>query len=429
MSSAKRPKAGRAAPAKAANRPAAPSGPALVPTGSTPPLGGSASPMQIPGMENFLPFTRSFVDEDTIAGVAEVLRSGWITSGKQVKAFEAKLSEHCGGRPVRAFNSGTCTLEIGLRIAGVGPEHEVITTPLTWVATSNVILEVGARPVFVDIDPVTRNLDLEKVEAAITPATRAIIPVDLAGLPVDRDRLYAIARRHSVRVVEDAAQAFGSSWHDRAIGSFGDLVSFSFHANKNITTAEGGCLVLNDEREAKLAEQYRLQGVVRSGYDGMDVKVAGGKFNLTDVAARLGLGQLPHLEVITARRRALARLYFEAFDRPVVREVGLRLPVPNFTDSNWHMFQVVLPEERLAISRAEVMAWMHAAGIGTGVHYPAVHLFTLYRRFGWKPGDFPHAEYAGRNILTLPLFPAMTSADVTRVVDTLLAILQAHQTA
>ena len=376
---------------------------------------------------SYLPFARPAIDEETIAGVAEVLRSGWITSGPQVKAFEAKLSEYAGGRPVRAFNSGTCTMEIALRIAGVGPGHEVITTPLSWVATANVVLEVGARPVFVDIDPVTRNLDPDLIAAAVTPATRAIIPVDLAGLPMDRARLYAIANKRQLRVVEDAAQAFGSSWQGRHIGAGGDLVSFSFHSNKNITTAEGGCLVLNDEREAKLAEQYRLQGVVRTGYDGMEVDVVGGKFNLTDIAARIGLGQLPHLDLVTARRRELARAYLEAFDTPLVRTLGLRLPVADFANSNWHMFQVVLPEERLTIRRAEVMARMHAAGIGTGVHYPAMHLFAVYRRLGWKEGDFPHAEYAGRNILTLPLFPAMTRADVARVVTTLLEILAAHQ--
>ncbi len=377
--------------------------------------------------KDFLPFTRPTIDDETIAGVSEVLRSGWITSGPQVKAFEARLSEYAGGRPVRAFNSGTATLEIGLRIAGAGPGHEVITTPLTWVATSNVVLEVGARPVFVDIDPVTRNIDLDRVGAAITPATRAIIPVDLAGLPVDRDRLYALAKEHHLRVVEDAAQSFGSEWRGQRIGATGDLVSFSFHANKNITTAEGGCLVLNDEREANLAEQYRLQGVVKSGYDGMEVEVVGGKFNLTDVAARIGLGQLPHLAGFTARRRALAQNYFAAFAASSAAALGLRLPVADFTHSNWHMFQVVLPEERLTIKRAEIMALMHAAGIGTGVHYPAIHLFALYRRLGWKAGDFPYAEYAGRNLLTLPLFPAMHSADVTRVVSALVGILQTHQ--
>lgn len=374
----------------------------------------------------YLPMTRPTIDEETIAGVAEVLRSGWITSGPNVKALEAKLSEYCGGRPVRVFNSGTCTMEIALRIAGVGPGHEVITTPLSWVATSNVILEVGARPVFVDIDPVSRNLDLDRVEAAITPATRAIIPVDLAGLPVDRDRLYAIAKKHQLRVVEDAAQSMGSTWNGKRIGATGDFVSISFHPNKNITTIEGGALVMNDEREAKLAEQYRLQGVVRSGFDGMEVELVGGKFNLTDVAARVGLGQLPHLDEFNEKRRDLARAYFELFATPARRALGLQLPVADFTQSNWHMYQVVLPEARLSIKRADVMAQLHAAGIGTGVHYPAIHRFAVYRRLGWKDGDFPLAEYTCRNILTLPLFPTMTRADAARVVDALTAILSAH---
>jgi len=375
----------------------------------------------------FLPFTRPTIDDETIAGVTEVLRSGWITSGPQVKAFEAKLSEYCGGRPVRAFNSGTCTMEIALRIAGIGPGHEVITTPLTWVATSNIVLDVGAKPVFVDIDPVTRNIDLARVEAAITPATRAIIPVDLSGLPVDRDRLYAIAKKHNLRVIEDAAQSFGSNWAGRRIGAGGDFVSFSFHANKNITTIEGGCLVLNTEAEARLAEQYRLQGVVRSGHDGMDVALVGGKYNLTDVAARVGLGQLPHLDSFTARRRALARTYFAQFESLGAAALGLGLPVQDFAQSNWHMFQVVLPEERLTVNRAAVMALLHAAGIGTGVHYPAIHLFTLYQGLGWKAGAYPQAEYAGRNILTLPLFPTMTDGDVARVATQLVSVLKQHR--
>jgi dTDP-4-amino-4,6-dideoxygalactose transaminase len=327
---------------------------------------------------------------------------------------------------VRVFNSGTCTMEIALRIAGVGAGHEVITTPLSWVATSNVILEVGARPKFVEIDPITRNIDLDRIESAITPATRAILPVDLAGLPVDRDRLHAIAQRHRLRVIEDAAQSFGSTWQGKRIGSFGDFVSFSFHPNKNITTIEGGALVLNNDAEVSLAEQYRLQGVVRTGIDRMEVEVIGGKFNLTDVAARVGLGQLPHLDRFNEQRRQLARIYFELL-RPVAERSGLQLPPADFSHSNWHMFQVVLPEERLTITRAEVMSKLQATGIATGVHYPAIHLFALYRRLGWKDGDFPIAEQVGRNILTLPLFPTMARSDVERVVQQLASILQLHQ--
>ena len=372
-----------------------------------------------------IPLTRPTIDDATIAGVVEVLRSGWITSGPKVKEFEAQLSAYCGGRPVRAFNSGTCTMEIALRIAGIGAGHEVITTPLSWVSTSNVILQVGATPVFVDIDPVTRNVDLSKIEAAITPKTRAIMPVDLAGLPVDRDALYALANKHQLRVIEDAAQSFGSLWKGKPIGTAGDFVSFSFHANKNITTIEGGCLVMNTEAEARLAEQYRLQGVMRSGYDGMEVEVPGGKFNLTDVAARVGLGQLPHLEAFTQKRRQLVKRYFDLLTPHTA--LGFQLPVADFEMSNWHMFQVVLSETQLTVKRAQVMADLDAAGIGSGVHYPPIHLFALYRRLGWKSGDLPHAEYIGRNILTLPLYPTMTDADVERVATALVAILKSHQ--
>ena len=361
-------------------------------------------------MTDFLPFARPSIDEETIAGVAEVLRSGWITSGPQVKAFEAALSRLCGGRAVRSFSSGTAALEVGLRLAGVGPGHEVITTPLSWVATANVVLEVGARPVFVDVDPRTRNIDLEKIEAALTPATRALIPVDLAGLPVDRDGLYSISRRKNLRVIEDAAQSFGARWRGRALGTFGDLVAFSFHANKNITTAEGGALVLPEESLIPLCEKLRLQGVARFGEDGMEVDVAGGKFNLTDVAARLGLGQLPHLQEFTDRRRDLARRYFQRWDRSLECE----LPLEDFENSNWHMFQVVLPRRA---DRARFIAAMREQGIGVGVHYPAMHLFALYRSLGWRAGQFPHAERVGRSIVTLPLFPAMTESDVSRVCE------------
>src|SRR5260364_54865 len=323
---------------------------------------------------------RPDIDEVTIAGVAEVLRSGWITTGEQNRAFEAALSEYAGGRLVRTFSSGAAALEVALRIAGVQPGDEVITTPLSWVATSNTILTVGATPVFADIDPVTRNLDLDQVEARLTPRTKALMPVHLAGLPVDMDRLYAIARAHHLRVIEDAAQALGARWRRQRIGAFGDLVSFSFHPNKNLTSIEGGALVLNDEAEALLAQKYRLQGVTRHGFDGMDVDVLGGKFNLSDVAARVGLGQLPHLARFTARRQRLVRHYFDCFERlegGAAIKIGVELPPRDFEQTNWHMFQIILPLQRLRMRRADFMAKLHARGIGSGVHFPPVHLFKL----------------------------------------------------
>lgn len=375
----------------------------------------------------FLPFSKPTIDEATIAAVSDVLRSGWITSGPKVAAFEAQMSEYFGGRPVRTFNSGTCTMEIALRIAGIGAGDEVITTSISWVATANVIIEVGATPVFADIDPVTRNIDLDQVEAAITPRTKAIIPVYLSGLPVDMDRLYAIAKKHNLRVIEDAAQAFGSEWNGKRIGSFGDFVSFSFQANKNITTGEGGALVLNNLEEAKLAEKYRLQGVTRSGVDGIDVDVLGGKYNMSDIMAAIGLGQFANIDHITAHRRDLARHYYQAFGPEFEALSGAQLPVAAFdtskANSNYHLFQIVLPDNG-PTTRADFMrAMQERYNIGTGYHYAPIHLFTMYRERGFKEGMFPVSEKVGRLTVTLPMFYAMTTADVDRAVAAVKAIL------
>ena len=381
-------------------------------------------------MSNFIPFTRPSFNQETIDAVAQVLRSGWVTSGPKLAEFEATLSTYFGGRPVRCFANGTATMKIALQVAGIGAGDEVITTPISWVATSNVVLSVGAKPVFVDIDPVTRNIDLHQVAAAITSKTRAIMPVYLAGLPVDMDQLYSIANQNNLRVIEDAAQAFGSQWKGKKIGSFGDLVSFSFQANKNLTTVEGGCLVLNTEVEAKLAEKFRLQGLTRQGMDGMDVDVLGGKDNLTDVNAVIGLEQLKQLPAYQARRTFLAHQYFDAI-RTELKSAGLEnlkleLPVENFTDSNWHMFQVLLPLEQLNCDRSQVMTELKDLGIGTGVHYPAITGFTLYKNQGYKTSDTPIADRIGRSILTLPLFPGMADEDIGRITSGLVGILKKH---
>ena len=371
----------------------------------------------------FLPFTKPSIDEETIQAVADVMRSGWLTSGPKVKELESQLSQYFGGRPVRTFNSGTCTMEIALRIAGIGPNDEVITTPNSWVATANVIIEVGATPVFVDIDPKTHNIDLDKVEAAITKNTKAIIPVHMCGLPCDMDKLYALAEKYNLRVVEDAAQAIGSTWKGKRIGAFGDFASFSFQVNKNIMTAEGGCLVLNNEEEAKLAEKFRLQGVSRSGLDGIDVDVLGGKYNMTDMSAAIGLGQLKHLEEFNAKRLQLAKQYFHHFGNEFESTTGAELPVADFVQSNWHMFHIVLPE---SINRAEFMQKMLDVGIGLGYHYRAIHLFTMYRKRGFTDGMFPIAERVGKQIVTLPLFPSMTENDVIRVVTAVKSCLSSN---
>jgi len=359
-----------------------------------------------------LPFTRPTIDEDTIAAVSEVLRSGWLASGPKVAQLEAELSAYLGGRPVRTQTSATAGLEMALLACGIGRGDEVITPALSFVATANVIVRVGARPVFVDVGLDSRNIDLDQAEAAITPRTRTILPVHFAGLPLDMERLYAIATRHGLRVIEDAAHAIGSSFRGRRIGSFGDLVCFSFHPNKNITTIEGGAISGGSPAELKAIELHRWHGQVKSGFDGFDTLLAGGKYNLSDVAAAVGLGQLRRLEEFNARRRALIARYYELW----ATEAPLRLPERGDDGHSWHVFTPLLPLAQLSISRAQFMEAMKAQGIGTGVHYPAIHLFSAYRALGYREGQFPNAERIGRETVTLPLFPAMQLSDVERVV-------------
>ena len=377
----------------------------------------------------FIPFTKPTIDEATISAVTDVLRSGWITSGPKVLEFEKALGEYFGGATVRCFANGTATMKIALQVAGIGPGDEVITSPISWVATSNVILAVGAKPIFVDIDPQTRNIDLKKVAQAINQHTKAIMPVYLAGLPIDIDALNALATQHGLRVIEDAAQALGSSWNGTRIGQRGkhDLVSFSFQANKNLTTIEGGCLVFNTGRfgadQVQLAEKLRLQGLVRSGPDGMEVDVLGGKDNLTDVNAVIGLHQLKQLDQFQQRRIELAKDYFLKIDQAGLVHKGLGLPVADFKQSNWHMFQVILPLARLQKSRGDLMLTLKERGIGTGVHYPIITGFDLYRKLGYSPESTPIANKIGASILTLPLFPTMSSHDIDRVVQALTQVL------
>jgi dTDP-4-amino-4,6-dideoxygalactose transaminase len=371
---------------------------------------------------SYLPFARPSIDEETIAGVAEVLRSGWIASGPNVLKFEQALSEYHGGRPVRTLTSATAALEIALKIAGIGAGDEVVTSAMSFFSAPNMILRAGATPVFVDCELDSRNIDFDAVEAAITPRTRAIIPTHFAGLPVDMQRLYECAQRHRLRVIEDAALAIGSRWKGSRIGSFGDIVAFSFHPNKNMTTIEGGALVLRDEAEAKLAEKLRFHGIVRLPDGTRDVKSPEGKYNMSDVSARIGWSQLAQLERFNARRGRLAAHYFS-----ILRDTPCLLPARERSreehDHSWNMFCVLLPLDRMSISRKQFMDAMNERGIGIGISYEALHLTTLGRRLGYREGMFPNAERIARETITLPLFPEMTEADVARVCDALTDIL------
>ena len=371
----------------------------------------------------YLPFARPTLDEATIQAVAAVLRSGWIASGPQVIAFERALSEYFGGRPVRTLTSATAAIEVALQVCGIGPGDEVITSAQSFFTAPNMIIKVGAKPVFVDCDLATRNIDLAQTEAAITPATRAILPTHFAGLPVDMDGLYALAQRHRLRVIEDAALAIGSSWRGRKIGALGDLVAFSFHPNKNMTAIEGGALVLNNADEAKLTDKLRFHGISRLADGTRDVDVAGGKFNLPDVNACVGLAQLARLDEFSAARHALAEHYFRSFhtDPPCV--LPARGHPEDEAGHSWNMFAPLLPLGRMRITRKQFIDAMHARGIGIGISYEALHLSTLCRRFGYHEGDFPNAERIARETITLPLFPTMTPTDVERVCAAAAAII------
>ena len=367
----------------------------------------------------YLPFARPDIDEDTIAAVTAVLRSGWIATGPRCAELEAALSDYCGGRTVRLFTSATAGLEVALQVAGVRSGDEVVTTAMSFAATANVILRLGARPVFVDVEPRTHNIDLAQVEAAITSRTRAIMPVHFAGRPVDMDRLYAIARGRGLRVVEDAAHAIGATWHGRRIGAIGDLVAFSFHPNKNMTTIEGGALVLDAPAEAHEAELHRFHGIRRTEAGEVDVEAPGGKSNLSDVAAAVGLGQLRRLDAFNARRRQLAARYFERLGGAA----PLDLPAPADVSHCWHAFTPLLPLERMRFGRNEFIRRMHDRGIGVGVHFPSLPGLSLYRRLGYDPRAYPQAERIGRATITLPLFPAMSGADVDRVCTAICVVL------
>ena len=364
--------------------------------------------------EDYLKFASPLLDEATIAGVGDVLRSGHIASGPWVQKFEAELSAFCGGRPVRVLTSATAAVEVALQLCGIGPGDEVITSAQSFFTVLNMIVKVGATPMFVDCDLVTRNIDLSQVQAAITPRTRAIVPTHYPGALVDMDALFALAQRHGLRVIEDAALVIGSRWKSRNIGAFGDLTTFSFHPNKNITSIEGGALVVNDDAEAKRAEALRFHGITYLPDRTRDVAFPGGKFNLPDVNARIGHAQLERLPQFLARRRALVDRYFAklATDPSCVLPPQ---PKGNEDDYSWNMFCVLLPLGRLTMSRKEFRDALEARGIATGISYEALHLCTLGRSYGGHEGQYPNAERISRETVTLPLHAGLTEADVDRV--------------
>ncbi len=377
----------------------------------------------------FLPFAKPSIDDATIAEVSAVLSSGWLTTGPRVKQFEKMLSAACGGRRALALNSATAGLHVALLALDLQPGDEVITTPLTFVASLNTIVQAGAKPVLVDIDRGTLNLDIDRVAAAITPKTRAVMPVHFAGLSVDLDPLYALAEKHGLRIIEDAAHSIGTAYKGRTIGSFGDIQVFSFHPNKNITTGEGGAVVTSDPKVIKAIERLRFHGIDRDAFNRFskqgsqtyDVVTPGFKYNMLDLQAAIGLHQLPKLNGFIERRKLLAERYQALLaDWP-----QLELPAAPAYDNRhaWHLFTPRLTAAA-HVDRDGFINRMKEHDIGIGLHYTAAHLFSYYQEtFGYRPGDFPHAEAAGSAIVSLPLFPDMTEEQQDRVITAMASVL------
>ena len=369
-------------------------------------------------------FAAPLLGEEEFAAADAVLRSGWIASGPNVVALENELSAYFGNRPTRLLTSETAALEVALQLLGIGAGDEVLIGAQTFFSSGNMVEKVGAKAVFVDVDLHSRNIDLADAVHRVTPRTKAIIPTHYAGLACDMDALYAFAKTHNLRVIEDAALAVGSSWKGQAIGSFGDIALFSFHPNKNITTIEGGALVCNDLSHAKRVEVLRFHGISRLPDQTRDVDFPGGKFNMTDVSAAIGRAQLKKLDAFCAHRRQLAQRYFACLSKTLPAEL---LPHPGHAGDedghSWNLFAIRLPLGELKLTRPQIMDALKARGIATSVSYESPHLTSLFRKQGWKRGDLPNTELIADTTLTLPLHAGLDAHDVEFVCDSLAAVL------
>ncbi len=381
----------------------------------------------------FLPFALPEIGDEEIAEVVDTLRSGWITTGPKARRFEEDFVAFLGDPSLEAVavNSATAGLHLALEALGIGPGDEVITTTHTFTATAEVVRYLGADVVLVDIDPATLNIDPRAVEVAITPRTKAIIPVHYAGLAVDMAAILAIAKRHGLKVVEDAAHALPTTCGGKLVGTLAsDATVFSFYANKTITTGEGGMLVTRDAALAKRARVMRLHGMSRDAFDrftatvpswAYEIVAPGFKYNLTDIAAALGLQQLKRLDAFQRRREEIAAMYHEAF-------TGLPLVTPPRAAPgdrhSWHLYVVRLADGA-PLARDRFIERMFEAGIGCSVHYIPLHLHPYWRdRYGLAPAQFPHSQHAYERMLTLPLYTRMSDADVQRVCDTVRTLLR-----
>lgn len=389
-----------------------------------------------------IPFHRPLIGPEEEAEVIDTLRSGWITTGPKVKRFEREFAEYVGARRALAVAHCTGALHLALFALGIGPGDEVITTPFTFTATAEVMGYLGARPVFVDIDPITLNIDPNRIEQALSSGAhrrvKALMPVHFAGHPCDMDRLGAIARRHGIKIIEDAAHAVGAARMIEGrgmvkIGTIGDLSCFSFYATKNITTAEGGMITTEDDALADRIAVASLHGMDRDAWKRYDasgswyyeIHDTGFKYNLSDVHAAIGIVQLKRSDDFMRRRTSIAQFYNQAFQS----EPALETPRTEAEiEHAWHLYVLKLRLDRLRIDRNRFLELLRERGVGTSVHCIPLHTMHFYRdRYGYRPGDFPIAEEVFSRCLSLPIYPAMSAEDISYVAETVLNLSREHR--
>ena len=382
--------------------------------------------MSAPPTQKILPYGRQTIDEDDIAAVVRVLKSDYLTTGPEVAAFERELAEACGAKHAIVVSSGTAALHVAYAAAGLGPGDELLTTPLTFSATANMALAVGASVRLVDVDEGTLCLSPSLLASAIGPRTKIVAPVDFAGNPADMDEICAIAQRHKLITVEDACHSIGGTLHGKPVGSLADLTVFSFHPVKTITTAEGGAVLTNDDQLATRCRDFRSHGLVRdaarlSRNDGpwyYEIQSLGFNYRMPDVLCALGRSQLKKLSGFVTRRREIVARYRSALrGHP---RIALQHETPG-SEPGWHLFAVQVEGDRRAIFAA-----LDAHGIKAQVHYVAVNDMPLYRALGMKPEDTPTAQRASQRLISLPLYPTLTDEDVDHVVRSLVDALAAQ---
>ena len=374
----------------------------------------------------FIPFSRPWIDETEIEAVSEVLASKWISTGARVREFERAFAELLGVKHAIAVSSCTAALHLSLVVTGIGIDDEVITTPYTFTATAEAIRYVGAKPVFVDINPVTLNIDVNRIEKAITPKTKALMPVHIAGLPCEMETLHHICQKHNLLLIDDAAHAIPAEYKGRSIGTLGDLTAFSFYANKNITTAEGGMITTNSDAYAEHLRTMRLHGIDKDAWSRQskrnmwryDITTEGYKYNMTDIQAAMGLCQLMKINKIHERRQNIIHKYNEELSK--IPQINVPADADEMSKHAWHLYIIQLND----VDRDQFVETLRNKNIECSVHYVPLHLFQYYQKqYGYSEGDFPCAEQVFEKVVSLPLHPALTESDVHVVIDTIKRIL------